>query len=57
MNSPKLLEQIDPELARLIAWYCNEQKRKLIPASSQKVARNELCPCGSGKKFKKCCMR
>ncbi len=22
---------------------------------SQKVGRNELCPCGSGKKFKKCC--
>jgi hypothetical protein len=23
--------------------------------SSQRVGRNELCPCGSGKKFKKCC--
>jgi len=21
-----------------------------------KVARNDLCPCGSGKKFKKCCL-
>lgn len=21
----------------------------------QKVGRNDLCPCGSGKKFKKCC--
>lgn len=21
-----------------------------------KVGRNELCPCGSGKKFKKCCL-
>lgn len=26
-----------------------------IPAVSQKVGRNEPCPCGSGKKFKKCC--
>jgi len=25
------------------------------PASS-KVGRNDLCPCGSGKKFKKCCL-
>ena len=25
-------------------------------ASKQKVGRNELCPCGSGKKFKKCCL-
>jgi uncharacterized protein YecA (UPF0149 family) len=21
-----------------------------------KIGRNDLCPCGSGKKFKKCCM-
>lgn len=21
-----------------------------------RVGRNELCPCGSGKKFKKCCL-
>ncbi|MCG7587222.1 YchJ family metal-binding protein [Photobacterium sp. OFAV2-7] len=25
------------------------------PASSDKVGRNDPCPCGSGKKFKKCC--
>lgn len=25
--------------------------------SSKKVGRNDLCPCGSGKKYKKCCMR
>ena len=25
--------------------------------SSRKVGRNEPCPCGSGKKYKKCCMR
>jgi len=22
----------------------------------EKIGRNELCPCGSGKKFKKCCL-
>ncbi len=26
-----------------------------VPAASFKVGRNEECPCGSGKKFKKCC--
>jgi uncharacterized protein len=26
------------------------------PVTSEKVGRNELCPCGSGKKFKKCCL-
>ena len=26
-----------------------------IPAVSQKVGRNDACPCGSGRKYKKCC--
>lgn len=25
------------------------------PARSNKVGRNELCPCGSGRKYKRCC--
>ena len=25
------------------------------PTSSEKTGRNDPCPCGSGKKFKKCC--
>ena len=25
------------------------------PATSKKVGRNDPCPCGSGKKYKKCC--
>ncbi len=24
---------------------------------NKKIGRNALCPCGSGKKFKKCCMK
>ena len=28
-----------------------------MPAVSQKVGRNEPCPCGSGKKYKQCCGR
>jgi uncharacterized protein YchJ len=24
---------------------------------TEKLGRNDLCPCGSGKRFKKCCMR
>jgi hypothetical protein len=30
---------------------------KMLPKVSQKVGRNDLCPCGSGKKYKKCCLR
>jgi SWIM/SEC-C metal-binding protein len=25
------------------------------PVQSEKVGRNDPCPCGSGKKYKKCC--
>jgi preprotein translocase subunit SecA len=30
--------------------------RKPVKRTSQKVKRNDPCPCGSGKKYKKCCM-
>jgi tetratricopeptide (TPR) repeat protein len=30
--------------------------RKSISATSAKIGRNEPCPCGSGKKYKKCCL-
>jgi hypothetical protein len=28
---------------------------KFMPTRAEKVGRNEPCPCGSGKKYKKCC--
>jgi uncharacterized protein YecA (UPF0149 family) len=28
---------------------------KSAPAKSEKIGRNAPCPCGSGKKYKKCC--
>ncbi len=28
-----------------------------VADASDKVGRNDLCPCGSGKKYKKCCMK
>ncbi|NLW84538.1 MAG: hypothetical protein GXY41_09090 [Phycisphaerae bacterium] len=32
-----------------------EQKVKQIKLDQPKVGRNDPCPCGSGKKYKKCC--
>lgn len=34
-----------------------EYKRSKTVVNEDKVGRNEPCPCGSGKKFKKCCGR
>ncbi len=36
-------------------YYVSGQNKDPQIASSDKVGRNESCPCGSGKKFKKCC--
>ena len=30
-------------------------KRPVRKTASQKIGRNDPCPCGSGKKYKKCC--
>ena len=41
------------ELKRL--EIANTLKDRNVPTFTGKVGRNEPCPCGSGKKFKKCC--
>lgn len=47
--NPPPLEEVDPELAELIRLFVNGQLKE-VPV----VRRNEPCPCGSGKKYKKC---
>jgi preprotein translocase subunit SecA len=32
-----------------------DPKRKTVRRQAEKVGRNDPCPCGSGKKYKKCC--
>jgi uncharacterized protein len=53
-----------PEAVKAIHLYWKPQREKRPPGftadsfplgGSSKVPRNALCPCGSGKKFKKCC--
>lgn len=34
-----------------------EQKRSKTVVKGEKIGRNDPCPCGSGKKYKKCCGR
>jgi len=36
-------------------FYLDGEIKKDLPARAEKIARNALCPCGSGKKFKRCC--
>ncbi len=47
-----------PVILQSIARYWRDPEQRLPPPQpvrSTKVGRNEPCPCGSGKKFKKCC--
>jgi uncharacterized protein len=38
------------------AWWLPQRKAaSTIRREEAKVGRNDLCPCGSGRKFKKCC--
>ena len=39
------------------AWMAGRSLRKPLVRLQPKIGRNDLCPCGSGKKFKKCCVQ
>ncbi|MTK14285.1 MAG: hypothetical protein F8N39_20140, partial [Clostridiaceae bacterium] len=39
----------------IIKGYTPEELNKPSEVKEQKIGRNELCPCGSGEKYKKCC--
>lgn len=45
--------QTRPELKR----YLDKVRREMGQLTVKKPDRNDPCPCGSGKKFKKCCIR
>ena len=47
---------IEPADRERIEGISVEQARRRVARHSGKIGRNELCPCGSGKKFKKCCI-
>jgi len=55
-----LLAMIIAGVKRLYDEFSEDQSFGSLPVSQTptfrpKVGRNEPCPCGSGKKFKKCC--
>jgi hypothetical protein len=38
-------------IAKRVTWLRDDLEREY----ERKTGRNDLCPCGSGKKYKKCC--
>lgn len=56
---PHLLKKNHPELYALLAKAFNQNMVDEMPAHAtvkRKLERNDPCPCGSGKKYKQCCM-
>lgn len=55
------LEVSGPDSGDLLVFFHSEAERDKWEATprtvitEKKVQRNDKCPCGSGKKFKKCC--
>lgn len=56
---PQLLQQKHPELYTLLSKAFNQDTAttlKVTGLQKTEIQRNDICPCGSGRKFKKCCM-
>lgn len=43
------------DMGKDIKTFEKKRKSKQIIRNDKKIGRNEICPCGSGQKFKKCC--
>jgi Mlc titration factor MtfA (ptsG expression regulator) len=64
-EKPDIMQKNHPEMYILLSKTFQQDSssafkvdfRKLIGLTKDSVGRNSPCPCGSGKKFKKCCLR
>lgn len=46
---------LSPDLQQRVDGWCAEWDRRERLGGRKKVGRNEPCPCGSGRKYKRCC--
>jgi Mlc titration factor MtfA (ptsG expression regulator) len=60
-EAPDILERKNPELYRMLARMFRQDTATFLPrvarSRAPRIGRNSRCPCGSSKKFKKCCLR
>ena len=50
-----IVTQVEDRLAQATAVHGDEELPKEPLRNKDAVGRNDACPCGSGKKYKKCC--
>lgn len=56
---PHLLQDKHPDLYQLLTKVFNQDTTQILSETVEKrpeIGRNSPCPCGSGKKFKRCCI-
>ena len=60
-ESPAILKQKNPALYQLLAKMFQQDTASFLPAykrrRARRIGRNSRCPCGSGRKYKRCCLR
>jgi len=51
-------QKIEPDLNKLFLYFYEQREKPAQPVvlDMPKIGRNDPCPCGSGKKHKKCCL-
>jgi preprotein translocase subunit SecA len=56
LASPENIEDLAPKEPEMLTSHSDSGGNLKRPAKkAEKIGRNEPCPCGSGKKYKKCC--
>lgn len=56
LNEAMVINSNDVMQAADYIEYLRHKKTKTMYREHKKINRNDLCPCGSGKKYKKCCL-
>lgn len=60
-EAPEILQRKNPQLYEMLEKIIRQDTASLLPGASKfrarRIGRNSPCPCGSGKKFKRCCLR
>ena len=63
-EKPSMMAQHHPELYKILTRIFRQDTKALLKSAvrsilkpgGRKIGRNDPCPCGSGKKYKKCCL-
>lgn len=50
-------ERYSEKLSQLLEYSFEDEIIQMPIENDPKIGRNDLCPCGSGKKYKKCCAK